>query len=58
MRTARCWVLRDAKPSTRVGRTAALTVYFQFLVAVEVLTQADNEPHPAEIIIGFHDTLA
>jgi len=24
-------VLRDAKPSTRVGRAAALTVYFQFL---------------------------
>jgi hypothetical protein len=24
-------VLRDAKPSTRTGRAAALTVYFQFL---------------------------
>jgi hypothetical protein len=24
-------VLRDTKPSTRVGRAAALTVYFQFL---------------------------
>jgi integrase/recombinase XerD len=24
-------VLRDAKPSTRAGRAAALTVYFQFL---------------------------
>jgi hypothetical protein len=24
-------VLRDAKPSTRIGRAAALTVFFQFL---------------------------
>ncbi len=24
-------VLRDARPSTRTGRAAALTVYFQFL---------------------------
>jgi hypothetical protein len=28
-------VLRDARPSTRTGRAAALTVYFQFLPAAQ-----------------------
>src|SRR5258706_16284131 len=34
-------VLRDAKPATRTGRAAALTVYFQFL---ELLCTCQAEP--------------
>jgi integrase/recombinase XerD len=35
-------VLRHAKPSTRTGRAAALTVYFQFLPAAQ---DRDLQPH-------------